>query len=70
MIAYLGLTIDTTLMILTLLEGKVQKITRECRIVLHKDKVSMRNLSRLIGMMSVTTQAVIPAPLHYEGSNK
>ena len=62
---YLGLTIDTTLMTLTLPEEKVQKILRGCQRVLKKDKVSVRVLLRLIGMMSVTSLAVLPASLHY-----
>jgi hypothetical protein len=62
---YLGLTIDTALMTLTLPEEKVQKILKGCQSTLRKDMVSVRDLSRLIGMMSVTTLAVLPAPLHY-----
>ena len=62
---YLGFTIDTTLMTLTLPEGKVQNIIKECQSALCKEVVSVRDLSRLIGMMSATTLAVLPAPLHY-----
>ena len=64
-LVYLGHTIDTTLMTLTLPEEKVQKILKGCQSTLHKDIVSVRDLSRLIGMMSAATLAVLPAPLHY-----
>ena len=52
-------------MTLTLPEEKVQKILKGCQSTLHKDMVSVRDLLRLIGMMSATTLAVLPAPLHY-----
>ena len=65
-LVYLGLTINTTLMTLTLPEGKVQKILRGCQSTRSKDRVLVRNLLRLIEMMSATTMAVLPAPLHYK----
>jgi hypothetical protein len=64
---YLGLTIDTALMTLTLPEEKVQKILKGCQSTLRKDMVSVRDLSRLIGMMSATTLAVLPAPQRAPG---
>ena len=60
----LGLTIDTTLMILTLPEEK-KRCRRSCQPTLRKDMVSVRDLSRQIGMKSATTLVVLPAPLHY-----
>ena len=63
-IRYLGFMIDTILMTLTLPEGKVQNI-KECQSALRKEVVSVREVSRLISMMSATTLAVLPAPLNY-----
>ena len=62
---YLGLTINTILMTLTLPEEKMQKILKGCQSALQRDRLSVRDLSRLIGMMSTTTLAVLPAPPHY-----
>lgn len=64
MITYLGFVIDSTQMRLTLLE-KVQRIVRECQTTVCKESTSVRSLSRLIGRMSVTVLAVLPAPLCY-----
>ena len=52
-------------MTLTLPEEKVQKILKGCQSALRKDRVSVRDWSSLIGMMSATTLAVLPAQLHY-----
>jgi hypothetical protein len=60
-LVYLGLTINTTLMTLTLPEEKMQKILKGCQSALQRDRLSVRDLSRLIGMMPVTMLAV----LHY-----
>lgn len=47
--------------------GKGAKITRKCQSALCTDRVSVRKLSRLTGMMSATTLAVLLAPLYYRG---
>ena len=60
-----GLEINTTLMTLTIPEEKVQRIQHGCQMALQTGCLTVRELSRLIGMMVVTTLAVLPAPLHY-----
>ena len=69
-LVYLGFTINTILMTLTLPEERLQKILKGCQSALHKNRVSVRDLSRLIGMMSATMLAVLPAPLHYRELQK
>ena len=41
------------------------KIKKDCRHVSHKHKVTARQLAHLIGLLSSSTLAIAPAPLHY-----
>ena len=66
-ITYLGFLIDLTNMTLTLPEEKVQRIISDCQAAALRGEVSVRELSKLIGRMSVTMLAVLPAPLCYRG---
>ena len=54
-LTYLGLVTNTTLMSLTLPQVKVQKILKGCHSAPQRDRISVRDLSRLIGMMSATS---------------
>ena len=66
-ITYLGFIIDATRMKLTLPEEKVQQIITDCQSATNKGRVTVRELSKLIGRMSATMLAVLPAPLCYRG---
>lgn len=66
-IIYLGLIIDSMQMTFTLPEQKVQRTVAECQSAIRKGRVSVRELSRLIGRMSATVMAVLPAPLCFRG---
>ena len=44
---------------------KVARIRQECQWALQQRSVSIRDLTRLIGRLTATLQAVLPAPLHY-----
>ena len=66
-ITYLGFIIDVTRMKLTLPEEKVQQIITDCQSATNKGRVTVRELSKLIGRMSATMLAVLPAPLCYRG---
>ena len=46
-------------------QDKMKKIEKECRHVSHKHKVTARQLAHLIGLLSSSTPAITPAPLHY-----
>ena len=50
---------------MSLSEVKVQKIIVKCLKMLDKKKVSIREISQLIGTLSSTSMAVLPAPLQY-----
>lgn len=63
MISHLGLTIDTIFKALTLPKEKLQPGS----VSQLSKYVSVRDLSRLIGMISATTLAVLLAPLYYRG---
>ena len=62
---FLGFRIDSTTMKLFLPEEKIDKILKECRHLLNKTVVLVRNLAHLIGLLSSTLPAVKIALLHY-----
>ena len=62
-IEFLGIIIDSVKMEMSLSEVKVQKFIVKCLKMLDKKKVSIREISQLIGTLSST--AVLPAPLQY-----
>ena len=64
-IEYLGFNIDTNSMTLSLPCQKVDKITQSCLSILQEPSVTVRDLASLIGKMSATISAVLPAPLFY-----
>ena len=62
---YLGMTINSPSMTMRLSEEKINKILSQCQALLQQDKVSVRDLSKLIGTLSSTDLAVLPAKLYY-----
>ena len=64
-IEFLGFVIDSVGMTFALPQDKVKKIVSTCRNYLNRDQVTLRDLARLIGVLTATTLAVLPAPLHY-----
>ena len=64
-IQFLGFQVDSMTMKLFLLEDKVQQISQMSHNLLSQQKVSLRCLSQLLGKMSATNLAVLPAPLWY-----
>ena len=52
-------------MSLTLPKEKLESIMKDCRGVLVQPQMTVQDLARMIGRMSATTQAILPAPLHY-----
>ena len=62
---FLGVIIDSVNMEMSLSEEKVQKIIVKCLKMLEKKKVSIREVFQLIGTLSSTTMAILPAPLQY-----
>ena len=64
-IEYLGFVIYSCWMTLSLPPEKVTKIQAKCCQVLQQRFVRVCQLSHLIGMLTATILALLPAPLHY-----
>ena len=64
-IQYLGLMVDSRLMTLSLPANKLEGIVQSCRTAHKKSFLSIREIARLIGRMTATALAVLPAPLCY-----
>ena len=62
---YLGFNINSAELTLALPQDKVLKIREECQQLLQERQVSARRLAKLIGKLTATVLAVLPAPLHY-----
>ena len=61
---FLGLTIDSIKMEITLSETKVAGIKQKCSNLLGRETVSVQELASLIGTLNATVEAVIPASLY------
>ena len=66
-IEFLGFVVNSRLMTILLPEEKMEKVKKECRHLLNKRCASGRVLAHLIGLLTSTTPAILPAPLHYRG---
>ena len=64
-VEFLGMMVDTCAMQLSLPKAKVVKIRQQCSELVQQKRVTVRALAKLIGVLSSTMQAVLPAPLHY-----
>ena len=64
-ILFLGFTVNSIAMTLSLPEEKITTIQKEAHSMLTKPTVSARSIARLVGLMSASIPAVLPAPLHY-----
>ena len=66
-IEFLGFMINSHSMSFKLPIAKVKEIRSKCKQALREKKLSVRQLAHLIGVLSSTHLAVLPAPLHYRG---
>ena len=64
-ITFLGFTIDSMEMTISLPEEKVKNTTQEALKMLQAQTVSARQLAHMIGVLSSSIPAILPAPLHY-----
>ena len=64
-IEFLGFLVDSRIMKLFLPQEKVDQIKKECRSMLKKGHSSARGLAHLIGLLTATIHACLPAPLYY-----
>ena len=62
---FLGVIVDSGEMTLTLPKEKLLKVQNRCQEILENEKVTVRELSKLIRRLSSTAIAVLPAPPHY-----
>ena len=62
---YLGFCINSKQMTVTLNEEKVKGIAEACEALIHIESDTIRNISKVIGMIVATFPAVDVGPLHY-----
>ena len=62
---FLGVTVDSLIMTLSLPEKKVSKFQKQCQKLHQKTQVSILELTKLIGLLSSTIQAVLPAQINF-----
>lgn len=62
---FLGFTVNSQTMTLSLQKEKVIKIKQNCLDLVSRQSVSARDLAQLIGRLMATNQAVLPSPLNY-----
>ncbi|XP_074643979.1 uncharacterized protein LOC141900830 [Tubulanus polymorphus] len=62
---YIGLQIDSIMMMLKLPGGKIMKIREQCQQMLNCQTVTVRDPAKLIGKLTATVSAILPAPLDY-----
>ena len=64
-ILFLGMLIDSSTMEFVLPKDKKENILRECRYLLRTKQPSIRQISRVLGLLEFTRPAIWAAPLHY-----
>ncbi len=64
-IEFLGFLIDSVALSLQLPGEKLRKIRKQCQKLLNLGEVSIRELSKFLGLLTSSIQAVFPAPLDY-----
>lgn len=67
---FLGFIIDSSTSTLSLATRKVTKIWHELRRTLSRAQVSLRDLARIVGLLSASIQAIFPGPLHYRALHR
>ena len=58
------MTVDSFIMALSLPEKKVSKVRKQCVEPFQKTQVSILELTKLIGLLSLTIQAVLPTQIN------
>ena len=64
-IAYLELVVDSKDMKFWLSQEKVSHLTEYCNQILGRGRLAVRELAKVVGSLSATRLAVLPAPLYY-----
>ena len=69
-ILFLGMEINSEDLTITLPQEKKDQIVKQCRDLLWKSSVSIRELTELIGGLASTAIAILPAPLQYRAMQR
>ena len=64
-IEFLGLLVDSNDLTLLLPGEKLRKIRKQCQKLLDHPEMSIRKLSKFLGLLTSSIQAIFPAPLHF-----
>ena len=64
-IEFLGLTVNSRSMTLSLTEEKMAKIKSQCQDLYHRPCTTILELTRLLGRLSSTIQAILPARIQF-----
>ena len=64
-IQFLGLLVDSTQMLFILPETKTTSIRKACQQLVNKQRPTVREVSRVLGLLEFCRPAVWSAPLHY-----
>ena len=64
-IEFLGVVIDTEKMTLALPKKKLQHVFQQCKEIFTQPKTSVLNLTKLIGLLSSTIQAILPVRIQF-----
>ena len=64
-IEFLGVTVDSLIMTLSLPEKKLSKFQKQCQELLQETQVPILELTKEIGLLSSTTQPVLPAQINF-----
>ena len=59
------MTVDSLIMTLSLTEKKVSKVQKQFLELLQKKQVLILELTKVIGLLSLTIQAVLPAQINF-----
>ena len=62
---FLGFLVNSVTLTLSLPRDKIRKVRKECQEVMDSPQITIRQLTKLLGLLSSTIQAVFPAPLHF-----
>ena len=60
-----GLVVDTEKITLALPEKKLKHASQQCQEIFTHQKTSVLNLPKLIGLLSSTVQAILPARIQF-----
>ena len=64
-IEFLGFLVDSVAMTLSLPKEKIKKAKKACQAILDSQGPTIREISKLLGYLTSTIQAVFPAPIHF-----